>query len=136
MKSSLLLHRAFLPALLVCLASPLLSHAAETTSRDRAAELLARQGTVEIVAAGPFVEAGTFRVQVAAKLGQPDLKLADGTWLYHHHTIEGSSAEGTLVVRFTGKGRVSSLALVTPALVAALRDNAARPAASPLVAVK
>jgi hypothetical protein len=40
--------------------------------------------------------------------------------MYHHRRIEGSEAEGTLVVRFE-HGRVSSLMLVTPAVATALR---------------
>lgn len=106
------------------------------TASDRAANLLARDGTVAVTAAGPFVEIGTFRVQVAAKLGRPDLVLRDGAWLYHHRRIDGSAAEGTLVVRFDG-GRVAALSVVTPAVVAALREAApAKPHASELVATK
>jgi hypothetical protein len=93
---------------------------AATDATDRAAELLARQGSVALTAAGRHVEIGTYRVQVSAKLGRPDLTLADGTWLYHGRRIEGSSAQGTLIVRFEG-GRVSRLELATPAVVAALR---------------
>jgi hypothetical protein len=43
-------------------------------------------------------------------------------WLYEGRSIEGSGAVGTLVVRFKD-GRVSELALVTPAVVASLRSN-------------
>ena len=71
-------------ALAAALSLPLFAPAASApapTTADRAAEWLAQRGTVAAVAAGRFVEPGTFRVQVAAKLGRPDLTLADGTWL-------------------------------------------------------
>lgn len=95
-------------------------HAA--TSRDPAAERLAAHGRLAISAAGPYVERGTFRVQVAAKLGRPDAVLADGTWLYERHAIAGSAAQGTLVVRFAD-GRVTDLALLMPGSAAALRTE-------------
>ncbi|MBI5694021.1 MAG: hypothetical protein HZC55_28430 [Verrucomicrobia bacterium] len=90
---------------------------------DRAAAALARHGSLPLVAAGPHVAPGTFQIQVAAKLGRPDDRLADGTWLYHHHRVEASDAEGTLVVRFGADRRVSSLSLATAAVVASLRAN-------------
>jgi len=92
---------------------------------DRAAALLATHGRLAVTDAGPFVAPGTFRVQVAAKLGRPDLTLPDGTWLYHGHRVPDSEARGTLVVRFDA-GRVRDLALVTPAVVAALQSAPAR----------
>ena len=109
-----------LGAFLACIAVPA-SAVDQSKANDRAAELLARQGSVSLAAAGPHVERGTFRVQVAAMLGRPDLVLPDGTWLYRDQRIEGSAAAGTLVVRFEG-GRVSSLALATPAAIAELRS--------------
>jgi hypothetical protein len=90
---------------------------------------------VPVQAAGAHVARGTFRIQVSTKLGRPDLELADGSWLYHGRTIAGSSARGTLVVRFA-QGRVSELALVTPAVVAALRADPQRPLGNELVAAK
>jgi hypothetical protein len=119
-------------ALAATLSFPLFAAAStrsEPAARDRAAELLTQRGTVSAVAAGRHVEPGTFRVQVAAKLGRPDAVLADGTWLYHSRKIEGSTATGTLVVRFTA-GRVVSLALASPATVAALRDQQPRAGAA------
>ena len=117
-------------------ASAALGAAAPSSADDSAAQLLAREGSVRVTSAGAFVAPGTFRVQVAAKLGRPDLTLADGTWLYHHRRIGESAAEGTLVVRFAA-GRVSSLSLVTPAVVAALRaDPRPATAAAELVATK
>jgi hypothetical protein len=50
----------------------------------------------------------------------PTVRLADGSWLYESFSAEDNAAPGTLVVRFTPAGRVSDLALVTPAVVAAL----------------
>jgi len=109
--------------------------AAAQPAPHTAAQLLARHGHVALTHAGEHVEPGTFRIQVAAKLGQPDARLADGTWLYHRRQIAGSDAEGTLVVRFTA-GRVHTLSLATPAVVAAWRQEAARLAAPELLAKK
>jgi hypothetical protein len=89
---------------------------------DTAAALLARKGVVPVDAAGPYVERGTFRIQVSVTLGRPTAKLGEDMWLYEGRSIEGSGAVGTLVVRFKD-GRVSELALVTPAVVASLRSN-------------
>ncbi len=125
--------RSALFATLLALAATL--PAAAQAGPDTAAQLLTRQGHVAIANVGEFVEPGTFRIQVAAKLGQPDARLADGTWLYHGRRIAGSDAEGTLVVRFT-KGRVHTLALATPAVVAAWRQEAAKTAAPELLAKK
>jgi hypothetical protein len=84
-----------------------------------------RHGTVAVANAGPHVAVGTFRIQVETKLGRPDVKLADGTWLYRGRAVAGSRATGTLVVRFAD-GRVSALALATPAAVAVLRAGSAK----------
>ena len=105
------------------------------TQEDHAAQNLARNGAVSILQAGPFVAAGTFRVQVAAKLGRPDAVLADGAWLYQHRQVQGSEAEGTLVVRFE-KGRVSSLALVTAAVATTMRTNSSADRGAAIVARK
>jgi hypothetical protein len=99
------------------LAVPALASAIETA--DRAAELLTAHSTVTVSNAGPYVELGTFQIQVSTKLGRPDTKLSDGTWLYSHYQVEESRAAGTLVVRFA-KGRVSELSLVTPAAAIAM----------------
>ena len=89
---------------------------------DRAESLLAGRGSIPVEAAGPYVEVGTYRIQVAVKLGRPAARLPDGTWLYENFVADGSNARGTLVVRFA-QGRVSSLMLATPAVVAALRST-------------
>ena len=115
---------AGLAGLLLAL-SPVAAAPATTPATDRAATLLATHGRLAVTDAGPFVAPGTFRVQVAAKLGRPDLTLPDGTWLYHGHRVPDSDARGTLVVRFDA-GRVRDLALVTPAVVAALQTAPAR----------
>jgi hypothetical protein len=103
------------------------------TPPDAAAQRLAQHGAVSIIRAGPFVAPGTYRVQVSTKLGRPDMVLADGTWMYHHRRIEGSDAEGTLVVRFE-RGRVSSLSLVTPAIATAMRAFSPKPPGTEFVA--
>jgi hypothetical protein len=106
-----------------------------SSAEDPAAQALARKGSVPVAAVGRHVEPGTFRVQVSAKLGRPDTVLKDGTWLYHHRQVAASGAEGTLVVRFEG-GRVSSLALVTPAVAAALNRDPLRPQGAEFAATK
>ena len=90
---------------------------------DRPRELLALNGSVFVTAAGPYVEIGTFQIQVVAKLGQPVARLSDGSWFYPNFRVEGSEAAGTLLVRFE-KGRVSGLLLVTPAVAQALQKGA------------
>jgi len=109
-----------LPLIVLLLgAAPLVALSADAAPADRAAQQLALNGSVPIKAAGPYVEVGTFLVQVAAKLGQPSARLPDGAWLYPHYEVNESDAEGTLVVRFV-QGRVSELTLVTPAAALAL----------------
>jgi hypothetical protein len=112
---------AALATALILASSSAFGHGADPT--DRAAELLARDGAVAISAAGPYVEAGTFRIRVAAKLGRPCDKLPDGTWLYTNRPVKDSDAQGTLVVRFTD-GRVSGLSVVTPEVADVLRAAA------------
>lgn len=90
-----------------------------TPTADRAAELLRAHGRIAVNAAGPHVQVGTYRIQVSVKLGRPSAQLPDGTWLYENHAVEDSAAKGTLIVRFTN-GRVSDLALVTPAAATAM----------------
>ncbi len=101
-------------------ALPALAFATNPTPADRAAQQLASGGSVPVKSVGPYVERGTYQIQVSVKLGQPSAKLPDGTWLYDHRAIEGSAVEGTLIVRFVN-GRVSSLALAGANVVAALR---------------
>jgi hypothetical protein len=98
----------------------LAAFAHDSAPSDRASALLASQGSIAVASAGPYVEIGTYAIQVTAKLGRPAASLPDGTWLYENFSAEDSAARGTLVVRFV-QGRVSSLALATPAVVAALR---------------
>lgn len=95
--------------------------AATERTTDAAALQLAATGAVPIAAFGPYVEVGTYQIQVAAKLGRPDARLPDGTWLYHNRTVANSDTRGTVVVRFAGK-RVSRLSLVTPATALAMID--------------
>lgn len=119
-------------ALAATLAATAVSASPGQNSADSASTLLARDGRVVVSAAGPYVEVGTFRIQVAAKLGQPTDRLADGTWLYRNFEAERSSARGTLVVRFES-GRVSGLTLVTPAVATAMIKSK-KPAPDTLVA--
>lgn len=109
-----------LSAMLILL--PAAGAAREPGLSDPAARALARAGRLEIDAAGPYVEHGTFRIQVLATLGRPLRVLSDGAWVYPRYVVEESTAEGTLVIRFAG-GRVSELTLVTPEVLAALGSD-------------
>lgn len=113
------LRTAALAAALLLL--PAVASANDSATADRAESLLAGRGSIPVEAAGPYVEVGTYRIQVAVKLGRPAARLPDGTWLYENFVADGSNARGTLVVRFA-QGRVSALTLATPAVVAALRS--------------
>ncbi len=135
MKSTLSLFGRRFNALAVVFAAISAASATEQTADDAAARWLAANGSVPVKAAGPYVERGTFRIQVSTKLGRPDLVLSDGTWLYFNRSVAGSSAQGTLVVRFE-KNRVSDLAVATPAVVAALRAGPAKTPLPELVATK
>lgn len=128
-------HRLFSLSAHVLLALPLLASAAESRDADAAGQLLVRTGRVAVTTVGNAVQPGAYQVHVTAKLGRPDARLGDGTWLYHHRRVEGSAAEGTLVVHFA-VGRVSSLELVTPAVATALCAALPRPAAKELLAQK
>jgi len=119
------LRTAALAAALLLL--PAIASAKDSAAPDRAVEILRATGRLPVAAAGPYVEVGTYRIQVSVKLGRASLALPDGTWLYEGFSPENSAARGTLVLRFTA-GRVSELYLATPAVVAALRD-APNPAA-------
>ena len=88
-------------------------------SADPAAQALATSGFVQVKAAGPYVEVGSYRIHVSTMLGQPSATLADGTWLYRDFTANGSAASGTLVVRFD-QGRVTRLTLVSPRVETAM----------------
>lgn len=99
--------------------------ARENAPVDPTAQQLVRTGTLPVKSVGPYVEVGTFQIQVAAKLGQPNLRLADGSWLYHRRNVVDSSAEGTVVIRFENK-RVAEITLVTPAVATALVRGAAK----------
>jgi hypothetical protein len=90
---------------------------------------------VPVFTAGPYVETGTFRVQVADKLGRPAAVLPDGTWLFNRHRIENSNATGTLVVQFID-GRVSALTLMKSDRAATLRAGPREPLAMSRIAKK
>ncbi len=128
MKTSLLALLAFAASAAFASTSP-----SSASAPDAATYLLQQHGAIAVAKAGPHVEAGTFRVQVAAKLGRPDETLADGSWLYHDRRVSESTAKGTLVVRFTG-GRVQALSLVAPQALIALRSLPAPQAGTHFVA--
>jgi hypothetical protein len=112
-----------LAALAVALVALPAAVSASTIAADPAAQRLGSTGRIDVAAAGPYVEVGTYRIQVSVKLGRAHATLPDGTWLYENYSPENSAARGTLVVRFAG-GRVSELFLATPAVVASLRPPA------------
>jgi hypothetical protein len=125
MKNSLAssVHAAALAVTLFALPVVTFAQSGDTpAATDPAARLLASAGSVPVKAAGPYVEIGTYRVQVSVKLGKPNFVLPDGTCLYQSFSVPDSDARGTLVVRFTN-GRVSGLSLASPATVAALRKS-------------
>jgi hypothetical protein len=93
---------------------------AESLSSDAAARRLVLTGSTPVKAAGPYVAIGTYQIQVTAKLGAPFARLPDGGWLYPEFFVNGSEVSGTLLVRFN-QGRVSELALLSPAMVTALQ---------------
>lgn len=103
------------------LTAALFAFPAALSASDPAAQRLRSNGRIDIAAVGPYVEVGTYRIQVSVKLGRAHTTLPDGTWLYENYAPADSAARGTLVVRFAG-GRVSELFLATPAVVASLRQ--------------
>ena len=104
-----------------CLVAALcLLPAAFAKNSDAAPHLLAANRALVVTSVGPYVGLGTCRIQVSAKLGRPAAILPDGTWLYDHFAANRGDIEGTLVVRFAN-GRVHSLSLAGPAVIAALR---------------
>lgn len=105
---------------------------ASAPAPDRAAQLLATYGSVAVERVGPYVERGTFRIQVLAKLGKPDARASTDVWIYDRRAVDGSAARGALVVRFEN-GRVSDLSLVSPTVALALRQQQ-RPAGGALIA--
>lgn len=102
---------------------------------DRAAQILAATGSVRLESAGPYVNLGTYSIQVSTKLGAPSATLSDGSLLYNDFSIEDSAAHGTLIVRFID-GRVSSLSLASPAAVIALRAGTEKSGDKVLVATR
>lgn len=127
-----LVSRALAASLLL---TPALACAANSRTPDRAAEGLVTHGSIPVSSVSPYVEKGTFRIQVRTKLGRPDDVLPDGTWLYNGRRVAGSDATGTLVVRFDG-GRVNSMSLVTPAAATAMIERARSRPSDAIVATK
>jgi hypothetical protein len=112
---------------------PAIFSAPEPAAPDRAGQVLRATGRLAVQNVGPYVEIGTYRIQVSVKLGRASTVLPDGTWLYNNYAPENSAAKGTLVVLLIN-GRVSELYLATPAIVAALKDTSRPAAAKMLVA--
>ncbi len=98
---------------------PALASAADSPATDSAAQMLAVSGVVPVKDAGPYVHLGSYRIHVWTMLGRPTAMLPDGTYLYKDFAAAGSSAHGTLVVRFDD-GRVNQLSLVSPAVATAM----------------
>lgn len=119
---------SFRAILLAALAFPFALNA--SPSPHSAESLLQTQGSVRVRSVGPHVAAGTYQIQVSTKLGRPDARLPDGSWLYYNRRVESTDAEGILVIRFT-QGRVSDLLLASPMMISVLR---AGPAGHPVVA--
>jgi hypothetical protein len=91
-----------------------------SASTDTLAKGMSATGYLSVKAAGPYVEVGSYRIWVSSHLGSPSAVLPNGDWSYRGFSVDGSSANGTLVVSFAN-GRVSQLRLVTPEYLAALR---------------
>ena len=104
--SSTSLRTAALAAALVL--SSAIAPAKDAAPADSTAQLLSTAGSVPVKAAGPYVQVGSYRIHVWARLGHPSAVTSDGTWFYRNFKAEESAANGTLVVRFD-RGQVSSL---------------------------
>lgn len=126
--------RSIAVAAIVGVISPLLG-SRTFAATDAASERLTAAGVIPVRAAGPYVELGTLKIQVSTKLGRPSTILPGGIWLYDNRSVDQSNARGTLVVKFSG-GRVSDLALVTPAVAVALREDPSKAIGTYLVANK
>lgn len=125
-------HRPLVLLLVTALALPCSQAQASLVSKPTdPAALLRAHGAIAVAQAGPYVHRGSYRIQVATKLGSPDAILPDGTWLYRSYAVPESSVDGTLVVRFAN-GRVSELVLASAQTVSALRSaRGSRPASVP-----
>jgi hypothetical protein len=98
---------------------PAISRAGDSSPSDPVAQRLAASGSVAVKNVGPYVEVGSYQILVRSKLGAPNARLADGSWLYNSCHAEDSVAQGTVVIRFD-HGQVSQLSLVSPAVAVAL----------------
>ena len=56
------------------------SRPAAVSAADHPARLLAVHGVIPVASAGPYVERGSARITVLAKLGKPSERLPDGKW--------------------------------------------------------
>jgi hypothetical protein len=81
---------------------------------DRAAQVMASQGSVSVSNIGPSVSIGSTKAEVSSAIGKADLVLPDGSWMFRRSFyVDNSAANGSLVVAFS-KGKVSSLHLLSP----------------------
>lgn len=101
---------------------PFSASAKDAASIDRETPLFASLESIPVSAAGPYVQVGTYRVQVMVKLGRPSTRFTNDTWLYENFETESGSVRGTLIVQFK-EGCVRSLSLADPAQIAALRKS-------------
>ncbi len=93
--------------------------------------------TYHVDQAGPYVERGTPRIQVLAKLGQPAERLGEDVWLYRGiEPAPGYQADAscrTLMVTFRD-GKVARLQLVNRPMVDRVATDLRRAESAPVVA--
>ena len=112
---------------------PSIVSASNASLADHASQLFASTGFVHVTEAGPYVELGSYRIQVWTMLGRPYKQLADGSYLYRGFSVDERAASGTLVVRFSD-GRVSDLLLVSRAVETAMLTTPASAKSTMLIA--
>jgi hypothetical protein len=118
---------------LICGSTARASRLESIDAADHPARLLAAHGVIPVASAGPYVERGSARITVIAKLGKPTERLPDGTWLYRGYRVRESDAAGVLVLHFL-QDRVTSLGLTTPERAAELVASARSVSTAPHVA--
>ena len=91
----------------------------------------------KVNANGDEVTAGTSRVYVRLRLGDPSAVLADGSWVYSNYVMRTSARDtgrpASLLVRF-GSERVARLALIDESTLVALRKTPLAPTQNQFVA--
>ena len=99
-----------------------LSVGAHASEKAAVADQLLLAGDLPVEGAGPYVERGTYRIQVETKLGRPSAVLGDGRWLYDGYCLQQGGERGALVIQFKN-GKVAELRLVHPTVALALRSG-------------